>query len=103
MPCIIERSSVTPDFEKLTGRYTKPAPFGDAEVTLKNGRLYLTIGPLGWTHRLDHHRGNEFWLRSDGHTYPVFFHHYTEDSTEPVDFEIDFNYNENFGPWIRTP
>ena len=102
VPCIIERSSVTPDFEKLTGRYTKPAPFGDAEVTLKNGRLYLTIGPLGWTHRLDHHRGNEFWLRSDGHTYPVFFHHYTEDSTEPVDFEIDFNYNENFGPWIRT-
>ena len=103
VPCIIERSSVTPDFERLTGHYTKPAPFGDAEVTLKNGRLYLTIGPLGWTHRLDHHRGNEFWLRSDGHTYPVFFHHYTEDSAEPVDFEIDFNYNENFGPWIKTP
>ncbi len=103
VPCNIRRSSADPDPARLIGHYTKPAPFGDAEVTLKNGKLYLTIGPLGWTHRLDHHRGNEFWLRSDGHTYPVFFHNYTEDSSGPVDFEIDFNYNENFGPWIKTP
>ena len=103
VPCTIRRSSADPDPARLIGHYTKPAPFGDAEVTLKNGELYLTIGPLGWTHRLDHHRGNEFWLRSDGHTYPVFFHNYTEDSSGPVDFEIDFNYNENFGPWIKTP
>ena len=103
VPCTIRRSSTDPDPARLVGHYTKPAPFGDAEVTLKNGKLYLTIGPLGWTHRLDHHRGNEFWLRSDGHTYPVFFHNYTESSSGPVDFEIDFNYNENFGPWIKTP
>ena len=103
VPCTIRRSSADPDPARLIGHYTKPAPFGDAEVTPKNGKLYLTIGPLGWTHRLDHHRGNEFWLRSDGHTYPVFFHNYTEDSSGPVDFEIDFNYNENFGPWIKTP
>lgn len=103
VPCTIRRSSTDPDPARLVGHYTKPAPFGDAEVTLKNGKLYLTIGPLGWTHRLDHHRGNEFWLRSDGHTYPVFFHNYTEDSSGPVNFEIDFNYNENFGPWIKTP
>ena len=103
VPCTIRRSSTDPDPARLVGHYTKPAPFGDAEVTLKNGKLYLTIGPLGWTHRLDHHRGNEFWLRSDGHTYPVFFHNYTEGSSGPVDFEIDFNYNENFGPWIKTP
>ena len=103
VPCTIRRSSADPDPARLIGHYTKPAPFGDAEVTLKNGKLYLTIGPLGWIHRLDHHRGNEFWLRSDGHTYPVFFHNYTEDSSGPVDFEIDFNYNENFGPWIKTP
>ena len=103
VPCTIRRSSTDPDPARLVGHYTKPAPFGDAEVTLKNGKLYLTIGPLRWTHRLDHHRGNEFWLRSDGHTYPVFFHNYTEGSSGPVDFEIDFNYNENFGPWIKTP
>ena len=103
VPCTIRRSSADPDPARLVGHYTKPAPFGDAEVTLKNGKLYLTIGPLGWTHRLDHHRGNEFWLRSDGHTYPVFFHNYTEGSSGTVDFEIDFNYNENFGPWIKTP
>lgn len=102
VPCKIRRSNIDPDFNRLVGHYSKPAPFGDAEVTIKGGKLYLTIGPMGWTHRLDHHNGNEFWLRSDGHTFPVFFHHYTDDSTEPVDFEIDFNYNENFGPWIRT-
>lgn len=101
VPCIIKRSSVTPEFSRLVGHYTKPAPFGDAEVTMRNGRLYLTIGRYGWTHRLDHHRGNEFWLRSDGHTFPVFFHNYS-DGEAPVDFEIDFNYNENFGPWIMT-
>ena len=101
VPCTIRRSSETPDFARLVGKYTKPVPFGDAEVTLKNGRLYMTIGRYGWTHRLDHYRGNEFWLRSDGHTFPVFFHNYGADSDGPVDFEIDFNYNENFGPWIQ--
>ena len=101
VPCTIRRGSETPDFARLVGKYTKPVPFGDAEVTLKNGRLYMTIGRYGWTHRLDHYRGNEFWLRSDGHTFPVFFHNYGADSDGPVDFEIDFNYNENFGPWIQ--
>ena len=103
VPCTIRRSSETPDFARLVGKYTKPVPFGDAEVTLKNGRLYMTIGRYGWTHRLDHYRGNEFWLRSDGHTFPVFFHNYGADSDGPVDFEIDFNYNENFGPWLQQP
>lgn len=101
VPCTIKRSSTTPDFNALVGRYTKEAPFGDAEVTMKNGKLYLTIGRYGWTHRLDHHSGNEFWLRSDGHTFPVFFHNYSTGASGPVDFEIDFNYNENFGPWIK--
>ena len=99
---ILSFSGTSPDFSRLTGRYTKPAPFGDAEVSLKDGRLYLTIGRYGWTHRLDHHKGNEFWLRSDGHTFPVFFHNYTDGAEAPVDFEIDFNYNENFGPWIKS-
>ena len=106
VPCTIKRDSRTPDPARLVGLYTKPEPFGDAEVTLKNGRLYLTIGRYGWTHRLDHYRGNEYWLRSDGHTFPVYFHNYSEGDSGPVDFEIDFNYNENFGPWpalILTP
>ena len=101
VPCTIKRDSRTPDPARLVGLYTKPEPFGDAEVTLKNGRLYLTIGRYGWTHRLDHYRGNEYWLRSDGHTFPVYFHNYSEGDSGPVDFEIDFNYNENFGPWLQ--
>ena len=102
VPCTIKRSSVTPDFNRLVGKYVKPAPFGDAEVTMKNSRLYLTIGPEGWTHRLDHHKGNEFWLRSDGHTFPIYFHNYEDGATSATDFEIDFNYNEEFGPWIKA-
>ena len=101
VPCIIKRSNVKPDFAKLTGTYYKEAPFGNATVSMKNGKLYLTIGRYGWTHRLDHHKGNEFWLRSDGHTFPVFFHNYSGNGNAPVDFEIDFNYNENFGPWTK--
>ena len=85
----------------MTGFGKGEAPFGDAEVTLRNGKLYMTIGRYGWTHRLDHHSGNEFWLRSDGHTFPVYFHNYSQEGAA-VDFEIDFNYNENFGPWIKT-
>ena len=102
VPCTIRRSNATPVPERLTGTYVKPAPFGNAEVSLKNGKLYLTIGPEGWTHRLDHHKGNEFWLRSDGHTFPIYFHNYEDGATGPVDFEIDFNYNEAFGPWIKA-
>lgn len=101
IPCAIRRNSAIPDFNRLTGTYEKAAPFGDAQVSIRNGKLYLTIGRYGWTHRLDHHKGNEFWLRSDGHTFPVYFHNYETDSTLPIDFEIDFNYNEEFGPWIK--
>lgn len=100
VPCTIEREKSIPEFTKLTGLYTKEAPFGDAEVFMKKGLLYMKIGPRGWTHRLTHHRGNEFHLRSQGHTFPVFFHNYSSGES-PVSFEIDFNYNENFGPWTK--
>lgn len=101
IPCTIKRSSTVPDFNTLVGTYKKKTPFGDAQVSIRNGKLYLTIGRYGWTHRLDHYKGNEFHLRSDGHTFPIFFHNYEASSTLPVDFEIDFNYNEEFGPWIK--
>lgn len=94
VPCMIKRSKSVPDFQSLAGTYHKEAPFGDARVTFENGKLYMTIGPKGWKHQLKHKSGNEFWMTSGGHTYPVFFH---ED-----DFEIDFNYNENFGAWRRA-
>lgn len=99
VPCTIERSKIVPEFTAITGTYTKEAPFGDAQIFLKDGKLYITIGKYGWTKRLTHHRGNEFHLRSQGHTFPLFFHNYTPDANGPVSFEIDFNYNENFGPW----
>lgn len=101
VPCTIERSKVVPATEKIVGHYTKEAPFGNAEVFQKDGKLYMKIGKYGWVHRLTHNKGNEYHLRSQGHTFPVFFHNYTPQATEAVSFEIDFNYNENFGPWKK--
>ncbi|MBQ0006573.1 MAG: serine hydrolase [Alistipes sp.] len=100
VPMIIKRSKVKPDFSTLVGHYTKEAPFGDAEVTLENGKLFMKIGPKGWKHPLRHSSGNQFLMDSQGHTFPVYFHGYETPSSN-VDFEIDFNYNENFGPWRK--
>jgi len=98
---IIKRSKVNPQLDDLVGHYSKPAPFGDADVTLENGKLYMRIGPQGWKHPLRHTSGNQFLMDSQGHTFPVYFHGY-ENNESTVDFEIDFNYNENFGPWERN-
>ncbi len=113
VPCTIEYSSTKPsDLGKLVGVYRKASitadgkpintdVFGDAEISMKKGRLYITIGPKGWTHHLEHSRGNIFLFTSKGHTFPIYFHNYTPGSKSSVSFEIDFNYNENFGPWIK--
>ncbi len=113
VPCTIEYSRTKPsDYSKLVGVYSKapltadgdhldPEVFGDVEITLKRGQLYITIGPKGWTHRLEHSQGNIFLFTSEGHTFPLYFHNYTPDSPNPVTFEIDFNYNENFGAWVK--
>ncbi len=97
VPCIIEYSRVKPALSSLVGKYTKEEPFGDAEITMRKGRLYITIGPKGWTHHLEHSQGNIFLFTSEGHTFPIYFHN----DGGAVNFEIDFNYNENFGPWVK--
>ncbi len=114
VPCTIEYNRTKPtDLSRLVGVYKKAAStadgnpldpdiFGDAEITMKNGRLYITIGRQGWTHRLEHSSGNIFLFTSDGHTFPLYFHDYTHGATSPISFEIDLNYNENFGAWVRT-
>lgn len=99
----VKRSSAIPEPEAVTGVYRKDWPFGDAVVSAENGKLYLEIGRYGWKHRLKHHRGNEFWLTSGGHTYAVFFNNYTEGDAGSVEMVIDFNYNEDFGPWLLLP
>jgi len=101
VPMIIKRSKVSPQLADLVGHYLKCQPFGDAEVTLENGKLYMKIGPKGWKHQLRHSSGNQFLMSSQGHTFPVYFHGY-ETPGGKVDFEIDFNYNENFGPWKKN-
>lgn len=113
VPCSIEYNRTKPaDLSHLVGIYKKapltadghplnPDIFGDAEITMKNGRLYITIGRQDWTHRLEHSSGNIFLFTSDGHTFPIYFHGYAPGSTAPISFEIDLNYNENFGAWVK--
>ncbi len=114
VPCTIEYSRTKPsDLSRFVGVYKKAAStadgkpldpdiFGDAEITMKNGCLYITIGSQGWTHRLEHSSGNIFLFTSDGHTFPLYFHGYIPGSTRPISFELDLNYNENFGAWEKT-
>ncbi len=101
VPCTISRNKLVPDYSLLVGIYSKEAPFGDAQVALINGDLYITIGPKNKRHKLKHLSGNQFLFVSGGHTFPIYFHNYERWNKKPIDFEIDFNYNENFGPWTR--
>ncbi len=68
-----EPEVITPEFSKLTGVYDKGELFGKAQITLENDTLYITVGPLGWKHKLIHKSGTKFSFRSDGHEFPVTF------------------------------
>ncbi len=83
----------------ICGKYTKEAPFGDAEISTKNGRLYITIGRYGWRHPLSHLKGNTYFFYSDGHRFPVRFKFSAGGGAEG--FELDWGYGEKFGPWKR--
>lgn len=89
------------NLKAIVGKYTKEAPFGDAEITQKEGKLYITIGKYGWRHELTHVSGNDFSFRSDGHKFPITFT-FDEKGKKVLSFEVDFNYGEDFGPWVKT-
>lgn len=85
----------------LCGHYTKEAPFGDAEVSMADGQLYITIGRYGWKHSLKQENGLQYSFRSDGHKFPVTFA-LDEKGKKVLSFEVDFGYGEDFGSWIKT-
>ena len=84
----------------LTGRYTKEEPFGDARITLEKGNLYITVGKMGWKHRLLHTGGNKYKFTSDGHFYPVIFRVGSDGKAK--EFEINWGNGEKFGPWTKA-
>ncbi len=91
----IPYSKGTPSNLSITGKYTKDDLFGDATVSLENGKLYITVGKMGWKHRLIHDKGNRYKFTSDGHTFPVIF------KPDGSAFEINWGGGEKFGPWTK--
>ena len=84
----------------LVGKYTKDEVFGDASVSLKEGKPYLKMGKKGWSHRLVHVKGNRYTVSSGGHTYPVIFE--IGKNGRATAFEINWGCGESLGPWKRA-
>lgn len=96
----IKYTSATPSASSLVGHYTKDELFGDANVYISDGKLYIKVGKEGWKHRLVHTKGNKYQFTSDGHTFPVIFR--IDPSTGKANaFEINWGCGERLGAWNR--
>lgn len=89
-----------PEADLLVGKYSKDPLFGDALVSLKEGKLYIKVGKQGWEHELKHVSGNTYNFRSDGAGFDVKFS-FDGKNEKASSFEIDFGEGEDFGPWTR--
>lgn len=98
----LKKIAPAPDKKALVGKYVKDELFGDAEITLEKGELYIAIGKKGYKNPLKHIEGSKYEFRSDGHAFPVSFA-MTGDGRRATGFEVEFNYGEeeDFGGWIR--
>lgn len=100
-PLFVQQFNPTTDGAKYVGKYVKDELFGNAEITLENGELYISIGKNGYKNILKHIKDNRFEFRSDGHGFPVNF---TMDENGCVkELVVEFNYGEerDFGPWKK--
>ena len=101
LPLFVQQFNPATDGVKYVGKYVKDELFGNAEITLENGELYIAIGKNGYKNILKHVKDNRFEFRSDGHGFPVNF---TVDEAGNVkELEVEFNYNEekDFGTWSK--
>lgn len=96
-----------PELKRIAGEYTKEAPFGDAQVVLKKGKAYITIGPKAWQRELKHVNGNTFNFRMDGWGFDItfLFEEGTAGSSMKSAYGFDIAWGEgeekDFGPWKR--
>ncbi len=88
-----------PAASALCGNYSAGELLGDARIWLKDNKLYIKIGPKGWTHRMLHERGNRWVFDSDGHRFRATFD-VRPDGTVRA-FDLDWGHGETFDPWIR--
>ncbi len=88
--------------ESFVGIYKKDELFGDAQITLEGGDLYITIGKKKFKNKLTHKNGAEYSFRSDGHTFPIKFN-FNKRGTKVKGFVVEFNYGEEetIGGWRR--
>ena len=92
LPLFVQQFNPATDGVKYVGKDVKDELFGNAEITLENGELYIAIGKNGYKNILKHVKDNRFEFRSDGHGFPVNF---TVDEAGNVkELEVEFNYNE---------
>lgn len=98
----LKKIAPAPDKKALVGKYVKDELFGDAEITLEKGKLYIAIGKKGYKNLLKHIEGYKYEFRSDGHAFPVNFT-MAGDGRKATGFVVEFNYGEeeDFGGWIR--
>lgn len=97
-----KEKEILPELDKtfFTGHYEKDELFGDADVTLEDGALYIRVGKQGWKKELKHVSGTEYNFRSDGHGFPVTFN-MNKKGNKALSFDLDFGEDEDFGPWTR--
>ena len=88
-----------PTAASICGSYAADSVLGDARIWLKDNRLYIKIGPKGWTHRMLHERGNRWVFDSDGHRFRATFD-IGPDGTARA-FDLDWGHGETFDPWVR--
>lgn len=94
-----------PELKLIAGLYTKEAPFGNAVVTIENGKPFVTIGPKSWKRELKHVNGNTYNFRMDGWGFDITFL-FEEGTGKPkpaYGFEIAWGEGEeaDFGIWRR--
>ena len=92
-------SSTVHPASALCGHYSKEDPFGDAVISLSNGKLFITIGKFGWKHPLGHTKGNMYFFHSDGHRFSVRVSFGRDGKARG--FELDWGCGERFGPWKK--
>ena len=85
------------NYASYTGKYTKEI-FGVADISLQDGKLYITVGPKQWKSVLVHDNGHDFKFRMGGNTFPIHFA-MNADGSKALSIDIDFGCDENFGAW----
>lgn len=94
----------SPAFTRLMGTYEKDDLFGDVDVLMEGGRLFIQMhNEKGWKRELKHVNGNIFNFRADGWGFDVTFNFKDIDDWGSLadSLEITVGSGEDFAVWTR--